>query len=333
MGESGRQLIAIETLRSACTARLTEVGIARDSAERIVQELIDAELSGKPTHGVVRVPWLASKLGGRRFSSPVLERKGPHLSILRSKNAIGYEAAQIAAEHCAASASTHEAHFCICTDAFPTGVLGYYLRPSLRRGLIGLAFASTPPLVSVAGSATRLLGTEPIAVGVPIPDADPVVCDVASAPATFGEILLALHLPERFNWTQFADVTGAAVTDPRALFGLDGGFTGSIRGPDPTESPRSFALLVGLRLLSIALGGFESGGCLVVGALQAGLIDAEAPRRLADFVARNEQVLGGSDLPGRRSARQRREALAAGAISLPLSIARELGIVETSIDG
>src|SRR5215216_2087402 len=104
MAKTRWQLVTLEALRSACLTKLAEVGLAPDSTQRIVDELIDAELSGKTTHGVVRVPWLVSKLTGRRFSPPVLENKGPHLSILRSKDSVGYEAAQIASEHCSDSA-------------------------------------------------------------------------------------------------------------------------------------------------------------------------------------------------------------------------------------
>ncbi len=77
--------------------------------------------------------------------------------------------------------------------ASSTGAIGYYVKKMAEAGFIGMVFSGSFPAVAPAGAKEPLLGTNPIAIGIPSLG-EPIVLDMATASmAWFGvvESLLA----------------------------------------------------------------------------------------------------------------------------------------------
>ena len=66
-------------------------------------------------------------------------------------------------------------------NAFAGGELGHYARRLAKHGLVSLAFANSPAVMSVGGSYDRLLGTNPLSYGVPLADSRALIIDQASS--------------------------------------------------------------------------------------------------------------------------------------------------------
>ena len=72
------------------------------------------------------------------------------------------------------------------------GAAGYYADRAAAHGLIGLAFTNAMPAIAPTGGTEGLLGTNPIGVAFPVPNADPVIADMATAVVARSRIRHAL---------------------------------------------------------------------------------------------------------------------------------------------
>ena len=72
------------------------------------------------------------------------------------------------------------------------GAAGYYAERAAEHGLIGLAFTNAMPAIAPTGGSEGLLGTNPIGAAFPIPGADPVIADMATAVVARSRIRHAL---------------------------------------------------------------------------------------------------------------------------------------------
>ena len=69
----------------------------------------------------------------------------------------------------------------VAADAFPTGHLGYWVRWLAEAGLVALMTASSPARLAHPDGGEPLVGTNPLAIGLPNPEGAPVVVDVSMA--------------------------------------------------------------------------------------------------------------------------------------------------------
>jgi len=69
----------------------------------------------------------------------------------------------------------------LINNAFAGGELGYFARRLAQQGLVSLAFANNPAVMSIGGSPDRLLGTNPISYGIPLDDERAIVIDQATS--------------------------------------------------------------------------------------------------------------------------------------------------------
>ncbi len=61
------------------------------------------------------------------------------------------------------------------------GAAGYYVDHAAALGLIGLAFTNASPAIAPTGGTEGLFGTNPIGVGFPLRNAEPIIADMATA--------------------------------------------------------------------------------------------------------------------------------------------------------
>ncbi len=101
-------------------------------------------------------------------------------------------------------------------NSFTCGELGYYARRLAGEGLVAVATANSPALMSLGGSPSAVLGTNPLAYGIPRPGRLPVVIDQASSSTAFVAIRRAAETGEEIpaGWALGPD--GEPTQDARA---------------------------------------------------------------------------------------------------------------------
>jgi hypothetical protein len=84
----------------------------------------------------------------------------------------------------------------VAADAFPTGALGYWVRRLADAGLVALLTATSPARLPHPSGGGPLVGTNPIAIGLPNPEGEPLVVDVSMGRVTYGDVLRGAATPE-----------------------------------------------------------------------------------------------------------------------------------------
>ncbi len=205
-------------------------------------------------------------------------------------------------------------------------MLGYYAERLARAGLIGIVMTNTwPARVHPTGGIDPVLGTNPLAIGIPTGDA-PVVYDAATSASAIGHVRQAGYYGEAIAAGLAIDAHGRPTTSADKALG------GALA---PMAGHKGFGLGLCIGLLSGAMIGGELGAQLDIVAqsgdprhgvrshlfiaIDPGAFgDADAARRRASaFLAQIKagRKMPGVDeirLPGERSARARRDNLSRG---------------------
>jgi LDH2 family malate/lactate/ureidoglycolate dehydrogenase len=138
------------------------------------------------------------------------------------------------------------------------GASGSYVYDAARLGLVGLAATNTGPIVAPTGAAGPYLGTNPLALGMPVAGEEPLVFDMATSAVAGGKFEIALRRgrPVPLGWGLTPD--GQHTTDPGAVYPGKGALLplGSDR---ERSSHKGYGLGLLVELLTAVLAGGPTG--------------------------------------------------------------------------
>lgn len=173
--------------------KLRTLGFSEVAVEILADHFLDAEARGKLGHGLARIDWLATQQFDPA-AEPVKTATYPGFDYWESRGAVGY---LVLAAICAELADAEPWPVrVVAADAFPTGHLGYWVRWLADAGLVALLTATSPARLAHPDGGEPLVGTNPIAIGLPNPEGDPIVVDVSPAKATYGDVLAGRAKPD-----------------------------------------------------------------------------------------------------------------------------------------
>ena len=173
-------------------------------------------------------------------------------------------------------------------------------RLAAEAGLIGFACTNFLPLVAPPGGRTAVLGTNPIAYGLPARRHHPVVLDIATTVSSMQTVRLAAQRGTAMPEDLIFDSAGRATIDPNVF--LAGGLMAPLGHPHAPHKGFGLALFID------ALSGVLSGGGFAQGVGNGGTgsllwaLDVEAFLPQHEFLARMDaqidQIKQGERLPG-----------------------------------
>jgi len=206
-------------------AILQAVGTPEDLAAIVAGSLVDANLAGHDSHGVIR---LTSYVAGVRSGQvqpgarAVVESLGDACARVDGAWGWGQPAAHIATDTASKLARANGVGLVTVGRCNHIGRLGEYVEDLSRAGQIGLMTCNSPPAVAPYGGYTRLLGTNPIAWGAPrSPGKPPIVVDFATASIAEGKLRIAHANGSKAPLGAVVDKSGQPTTDTAAFY--DGG--------------------------------------------------------------------------------------------------------------
>ena len=208
-------------------------GMTADDAHLLADTLVDADLGGVHSHGVLRVPEYVKKLtvdGVNPQGQPRVVKDEGACLVVDGNNTMGQIGAHFGMLHVIERAKTTGMAAAGIRGSNHCGAMAYFARMALAHDMIGVATTNALPTMAPWGGAERILGINPLGVAIPAGDEHPIVYDAAFSGSAHGKIRVyhqkGLTLPE--GWALDAD--GVATTDPeKAIDGLlmpIGGFKG-----------------------------------------------------------------------------------------------------------
>lgn len=209
--------------RSLCASLLEASGMDERPAQRTAWALVTAEVWGRPSHGLLRLPYYLDRFaagGTDPRASLKLVRSGTATAVLDGGNGLGHWQLWDASERATEMATRHGIAAVSVANSGHCGVLGLYVLPMLEAGLVGLAFSTGPAVMPAFGGNRPVVSTSPIAAGIPTRPR-PAIIDLATSAVARGRIAAHAASGEPIPEGWAFDATGAVTTDASsALAGM-----------------------------------------------------------------------------------------------------------------
>ncbi|WNV74200.1 Ldh family oxidoreductase [Geodermatophilus sp. DSM 44513] len=212
--------VPADVLAGWTTAVLTAVGARRQHAGDAARVLGYADLSGIDSHGVARLPAYVRGLQAGAIATdgePTVHGEGA-VALVDGHGLLGHPVTTLALAEAVRRARAHGVGWVNVRDSSHHGASGAYVFEAAGQGLVGLAATNTGAVVAPAGGVRPYLGTNPLALGVPVAGEEPLVFDMATSAVAAGKFEIAMRTgrPVPLGWGVDAD--GRPTTDPAAVF-------------------------------------------------------------------------------------------------------------------
>lgn len=194
--------ISLLELERRVAAYFRDLGAPEEEVSAAVEMCIDAELREHRSHGVRLLRNIATeyRLGADRRRGIRVERPLPAAASVDGGFHLSPFVHRLAVDEAITLAGTSGIGVVNVSHTGVSGALGYLVERIARAGLVGIALNSTPLVVVPPATSAALLGTNPLAIGVPRRGAEPVVLDMATSAIAFNEVMrrrsLGQPLPE-----------------------------------------------------------------------------------------------------------------------------------------
>lgn len=243
-------LIEPKALHKLTVRVFRHYGINEADAIVVANVLVEANLRGHDSHGVVRVPkWIDGIKSGaiNATCEPRLITRFGAVEVMDGDGGLGPIVADRSVMLAVEKAKTFGLGAISIRNSAHIGMLAWYAEKIAEKGLIGLVTTNTEPGVAPFGAVDKLLGTNPIALACPTRDR-PIVLDMSTSVVARGKIVLAQRAGKQIPDHWAIDTAGKPTTDPSQA--LKGALL-------PVGGPKGFGLAVFVDILSGALSGSQ----------------------------------------------------------------------------
>ena len=243
---------SLQEIRSVSMQALCRAGVSSGHAETQLSLLLEAELRGVPSHGLLRLPRIIERIGNGATDPSTCGAghwRGNALWQVDGRQGLGPVVAVEALRTICGKANDSGVAMAAVRNCDHLGMLAWYAEHVAAQGQILIALTISEALVHPWGGRQALLGTNPIAIGVPGADA-PFVFDMATSLVSMGKIHdhASRDLPIPLDWA--LDAQGNPTVDPNAAK------SGSIA---PFGGAKGYGLGLAFELLVASLAGSAIG--------------------------------------------------------------------------
>jgi len=201
-------------------------GSSDAEARTVATRLVDSNLVGHDSHGVLRVgKYLEWVRDGtlKPNTAPEIVFDSDTIAIVDGRRGFGQVTGELATRMGIAKARVKGIAMVGLRNCGHLGRLGDWAEMAAEAGQVSLHFLNTSGAQRVApfGGSDRRLSTNPMAIGVPVANAPPAILDITTSTVAEGKLMVAMnkgdHVPE--GW--IVDKAGRPTTDPKDFY--DGG--------------------------------------------------------------------------------------------------------------
>jgi hydroxycarboxylate dehydrogenase B len=214
-----------ERLKDLVSSIFAAAGCNASEAERIAHYLVESNLVGHDSHGVIRVPiyiqWLrAGKVLANQelrviFESDVIAVTDGQYGFgqVMAEKAVAIGLDKVRKQGVAVVALRNPGH---------VGRVGDWAEMTARAGIVSLHYVNTSGmgiLVAPHGGIERRLSANPVAAGIPLNGRPPIIWDISTSTIAEGKIKVALNKGVPVPDGCIIDPQGRPTNDPKIFYG------------------------------------------------------------------------------------------------------------------
>ena len=316
---------------------LQAAGAPPDYAAIVAGHLVDANLAGHDSHGVLRTPHYVAAIDDGRLSAaaqPQITSESAAMAQIDGNWTFGQVVAKFGTELAIEKARREGVALISLYHEGHTGRIGTYAEMAADAGMAAMIWdgciGGTRSIVVPLHGSGRKIGANPIAMGLPSAKHGGIILDFASSISAAGKVMVAQAKGEPLPGEWIVDAQGQPTRDPNQL--VAGGALRPLGLPDVGHKGYALAMMVGLFGMMASLPSEKQVPqedrwgtlILVIDIARFGPLELfqQQADLLIDFV--KADPLDGEVLhPGEIESRRRQQRLADG-IPLPAATWREL---------
>lgn len=224
-------------------------GVPPADARLMADSLVQADLWGHQSHGVLRTGWYLARLESgvmKPRTSPRLAADAGAVAVIDGDDGVGQVLTTHAAREAIERARRHGIAAVAVRNSNHFGTCMYYTRMGAQAGCVMLLTTNGGPAMAPWGGKRKIVGTNPWSVAAPAGRHPPFMMDMANTGVARGKIYLARQRRERIPEGWAIDADGRPTTDPQAA--IDGIIL-------PMAGHKGYAIAVAMDMLAGVLSG------------------------------------------------------------------------------
>jgi LDH2 family malate/lactate/ureidoglycolate dehydrogenase len=215
---------SIDVLKETISNIFRSYGLSDSASQISADVMVTSEAAGLSSHGILTLPGHLGRLSNNQYNlNPFFDiiRTTPSFITIDGDNAIGYQSASRCMELAIDRAKETGLFTVFSKNNNTFGPGFYYVRQAASQGLIAIVTSNSPAAMAPWEGKDRLLGTNPFAMGIPIPDDSPILFDMASSKVAKSKIKPYYDRNEPIPDGWALDQRGKPTNDPlEAINGL-----------------------------------------------------------------------------------------------------------------
>lgn len=213
-------IVEAETLRRIGHQLFEAAGCDPADARVVTHHLVESNLFGHDSHGVIRYPEYMDAIRTGRFQAkaqPRVVRDHPSCAVVDAAGALGQVGAAFATRVAMDKASRHGVAAISLRNTSHVGRVGAYPLMVARGSMIGQAFVNGGRFgnqIAPFGGIDARLTTDPLAFAAPRRDTEPIFLDMTTSVAAEGKVRVASYAGKQVPEGWLIDRQGRPTTDP-----------------------------------------------------------------------------------------------------------------------
>ncbi|MBK8324683.1 MAG: Ldh family oxidoreductase [Betaproteobacteria bacterium] len=194
-------------------------GVPAGDADFLADTLVQADLWGHQSHGVLRTSWYYDKLvtgAMKAVTKTETVVDAGAIAVIDGHDGVGQVIARQAAEEAVRRAKAHGVGVVSVRNSGHFGTCMYYTGSIARQGCVAILATNGGPNMPPWGGLGKLIGTNPWSVAAPAGRHAPMIMDIAVSGVARGKVYLARQRHEKIPDTWALDKDGNPTTDPAA---------------------------------------------------------------------------------------------------------------------
>jgi LDH2 family malate/lactate/ureidoglycolate dehydrogenase len=247
-------VVEVQRLCDLAVKFLEKAGAPPPIAERVAQALVQSSLKGVDSHGVMRLPQYLEQIEEGLVvpdALPEVVHETASTAVVDGRRGFGHVAAEFAVQIALEKAREHDLAATTLHNTRHIGRVGEYVEMAVDAGFIGFAFCSALSQVAPHGGRGRVLGTNPLAIGIPSDGEFPFMLDFATSVLSEGKVRVSMDKGLELPPGTILDAAGQPSTWPADLY--EGGAL------LPLGTYKGYGLCLAVQILGslLAQGGME----------------------------------------------------------------------------
>ncbi|MCW4050315.1 MAG: Ldh family oxidoreductase [Candidatus Bathyarchaeota archaeon] len=210
-------VLKADQLRTLGASIFTGLGAPEDDAKLVTDLLVDANLTGFDSHGMIRLPIYARgvKMGAVKPGAEVrIVSETPSTAVIDGGWNFGQVVAKYAMNVCIEKARNCVVGLVTARNSQHAGRMNTYAEMAMAQDMIGIASVNSASYVAPFGGKSKQLGTNPLCFAIPSGEESPMILDMATSVWARGKVMVHMARGEKLPEGIFMDPEGNPTTDP-----------------------------------------------------------------------------------------------------------------------